>query len=489
MSLICAAVFSITITTSWADETWWQHDPATPGDWFDDANWTSGVPGLEDYASIYNGGTAVIAAGDALAKHISIGRAAGRYPPSYLFGPPCLGALVQTGGTATFSGSIYMSGSLDAPGTYTMSGGRLSVGRVVVGHGLGSGHFVQIGGISSIGGELKVGDLPSYYGEQPSLDSSLGTYALMGGKVSTGRTSVGQAGRGEFIQTGGVHTVEDTLTIGGLRQQLQLIPGELPGLIPIYGPPDSIICPDQFVSINAMAHYVTPNVIIPPPPPSEGRYELSGGRLGSQQVKINRTGLMRQTGGANRTGYLSIDSGGRYEYLGGSLKISAGLDLDGEFDFGGSSANLIAGRSLLNFSRGEVLNAESASITVGPDSLTIFAGDFDPHTQLKRFRTAGLVHFAGSDLVLSANQGFTGWGSIDDHVETSGHILATDGGRIDLREGLFLHEGTVDLGDGQLMVRNDLSGMEGGQLAGGSMTIGSPVVGSLRPDGTFITYP
>ncbi|MDY7011931.1 MAG: PEP-CTERM sorting domain-containing protein, partial [Planctomycetota bacterium] len=77
----------------------------------------------------------------------------------------------------------------------------------------------------------------------------------------------------------------------------------------------------------------------------------------------------------------------------------------------------------------------------------------------------------------------------DDHVVTSGHILATDGGRIDLREGLFVHEGTVDLGDGQLIVMNGQSGISSGQLAGGSMTIGTPLAGIVNPDGTLTTYP
>ena len=40
-----------------AADTYWQHDPATPGDWFDDANWTSSVPTAADNAYIDNGGS------------------------------------------------------------------------------------------------------------------------------------------------------------------------------------------------------------------------------------------------------------------------------------------------------------------------------------------------------------------------------------------------------------------------------------------------
>ncbi len=498
LSLICAAVFSMTITTAQAG-TYWQHDPATLGDWFDPANWTAGVPGLEDSAYVRNGGTALIAHRNASAEDIRIGTAwASPYPDDHL-----TGTVVQTGGTVTVKQSVYLSAPISKPGSYILIGGKLSTADIIVGHGLGSGHFTQIGGISNVGGELKVGNLFNPFVWPPSLDSSsldssFGTYDLIGGMLSAGRTTVGEAGRGQFIQTGGVHTVEDTLTIGGPQPWFLGPFGPIP--IPI-GPLDRIIRPDQFVTPT---YDVTTNVVILPPPPSEGRYELSGGRLNSQQVEINSTGLMRQTGGANRTGYLAINSGGRYEYLGGSLKIAAGLDLgrdfglisfhgdfgfSGVFDFGGSSATLVAGSALLNFSRGDLLNAEKASIHAGRESLTIFSSDFDPQTELKHFRTGGLVHFAGSDLVLSADQGFRGWGRIDDHVDSHGYIIATDGGRIDLREGLFVHEGTVQLGEGQLMVRNDRSGMEGGQLTARSMTVGGGLRGTVLPDGTIVLYP
>ena len=60
------------------------------------------------------------------------------------------------------------------------------------------------------------------------------------------------------------------------------------------------------------------------------------------------------------------------------------LDLEGELDFAGSKA-ILNGGGLINFSRGELLNAEKASIFAGEDSLTIFAADFDPQTDIKKF--------------------------------------------------------------------------------------------------------
>ncbi|MDY7011612.1 MAG: hypothetical protein SVV80_12820, partial [Planctomycetota bacterium] len=273
----------MTITTAWADTywdgTWWRHDPATPGDWFDDANWTAGVPSLEDSAYVHNSGIAVIAYGNALAKQISImGSTLCPYPLEQFHASTVL----QTGGTATVEQSIYLGGMNEAPGSYTLIGGRLFTADITVGHGLGSGNFTQIGGISNVGGELKVGDLP--YDRSYSLDSSLGTYNLMGGKVSTGRTSVGEAGRGEFIQTGGVHTVEGTLAIGESRPSQRFYPYPWGAIT------------------NGSDGSVTSNVVYTPSSPSEGRYELSGGQLSTKETVVGERsgqGDFIQTGGVH----------------------------------------------------------------------------------------------------------------------------------------------------------------------------------------------
>ena len=203
---------------------------------------------------------------------------------------------------------------------------------------------------------------------------------------------------------------------------------------------------------------------------------------------IKRTGVLNHTSGINTVGYLSVQREGKYEYLGGRLIIESGLDLDGDLEFGSQEVRL-RGDGLLNFSRGRILNAERARVYTGRDSLTIFAENFDPQAQLKKFKSKGLVHFAGNDLVLDRGQGFTGWGSIDDHVETSGRIRAANDGRIDLRNGLFVHQGQVDLGQGKLTVLKDRSGMNGGRLTAGSMSVGTALAGGILPDGTHVIYP
>jgi len=450
--------------------TYWQHDPAEPGDWFDPANWTVGVPSHNGYAHIDNGGTAEIAYGSALAGQINIGTSHA-------------GAVVQSGGAVLAEWVINLGGPglYDQPpgyGAYTLIGGELSAASVIVGHGLGSGLFTQIGGTAQVG-RLKVGDLPFY----PTLSDpgdSEGVYELTGGMLETKVSLVGAAGRGRFVQDGGVHAVEDLLQVGG--PTWGAVWPELPPLAsPLPRDPDSLLT-------AARVGPVTANIYIPPAPPSEGRYELSAGQLSARRQEIRRTGLLRQTGGSNEVGYLSVSRGGTYEYLAGSLEVAFGLNLDGDLDFGGGAVTLAAGSALLNFSRGELLNAANASITAGPDSLVIFAEGFDPD-ELGHFSTEGLVHFAGRDLHISRRQGFTGWGVIDDHVRVHGWIAASAGGRIDLREGLSVHGGSVDLGAGELTVMNARSGIHRGQLTAGSIIVGSALAGQVLPDGTLITYP
>ena len=85
--LVFTAVFAC---PAGAGETYWQHDPNVPGDWFDANNWTAGLPTSHwtSRAYIDNGGTALISSGDAVAGTEYVG---------YSFA----GAVTQTVGTHT----------------------------------------------------------------------------------------------------------------------------------------------------------------------------------------------------------------------------------------------------------------------------------------------------------------------------------------------------------------------------------------------------
>jgi hypothetical protein len=457
--------------------TYWQADPAVPGDWFEAANWTAGVPTPDTEAHINNSGTAKILDGSATAWRIWLGDTAA-------------GGVYQTGGLATVTYDLFLGYETGSRGAYTLAGGELRAQCVTVGNMRGRGSFNQTGGVSRISVALSVGGL--HWNATPDeFAQSFAGYALRGGELQTRYTNVGTAGRGRFIQSGGSHTVESILRIG--TDARIVLPWFDPILI------DLIIPPGVLSKDSAASNSITPspltsgdlavtNVYIPPPAPSEGRYNLSGGRLKSREQYIGETGVMRQTGGANAAAYLDIDRGGRYEYLGGSLEVTEGIALDGTLDFGGRRTALAIGHGLLNFSRGQVAGAENATLTAGRDSLIIVAPGFNPYTEFGRFRTAGMVHVAGRDLYIASNRGFTGWGRIDDHVVTAGHILASPGGRIDLNGGLYVRRGTVDLGAGGVHVDDARSGILRGTLRAASMELG-PADMSIDDTGTVDTGP
>ena len=438
--LVTAIILAISAVSALADgRTAWQGDT---GDWFDAANWTDGVPASDMYAFINNGGTAEINGGLAQSRLLWLGHTGA-------------GSVTQAGGVNDIAWALVLGGQAGSQGNYMLMGGSLSEMSAYIGYGQGQGQFTQIGGVHEVQRTLNIGVGAYRYPWHAPRPS--GTYDMVGGQLTTVNTTVGATGHGRFIQSGGVHNVDGMLRIGG---------GWGYRLRPVAVEAEAVITPLELAdSIDALS--------LARPIYSRGYYELSGGQLTAQQQQINRTGTMRQTGGINTADYLAVRRGGRYDYFGGTLNVEDGFDLRGVLNFGDSSVSLAIDDGLLNFGRGSLLGGENASITAGEDSLVIFAAGFDPETDLGSFQTQGLVHYAGRDLVLTADQGFTGWGTIDDHVETKGHITASEGGRIDLRRGLFVHEGRVDLGHGQLTVRNDRSGIRSGELSAGSMSIGA----------------
>ena len=109
----------------------------------------------------------------------------------------------QTGGTASFATITIDPGDI---GAYSLSGGSLSVnGAQYVGEA-GTGGFSQTGGTSMISSDLVLGD----------QSGSTGSYTLSstGSLVVGGSIYVGNNGVGNFTQTGGTNTVDVTLTLG-----------------------------------------------------------------------------------------------------------------------------------------------------------------------------------------------------------------------------------------------------------------------------------
>ncbi|MBN1941735.1 MAG: hypothetical protein JW849_00415 [Phycisphaerae bacterium] len=459
---LCAAV-------ALAEETSWQCDPAVVGDWFYPANWTFGIPTADINAYIQNGGTAGIHAGNASAKNVYLGETSDANTNT--------GVMVQTGGNVSVSNYITLTGLMDRPGTYTMMGGALDSGGIQVGRHLGNGLFTQIGGSNTTDsvtvGHTSYSSLTMSLGTPSCLDDSLGTYELIGGQLTTLSSNIGTSGRGRFIQTGGIHEVSNTLTIGGTHEPIM-----------IENIPDSVFIGGVNRLLTASAYgYFVPGYRLPHP--SDGLYELQGGQLNANEEVIQKTGVLRQTGGRHVVDYLTVTSGGEYTMSGGILEIQSGLEMDGEMDLKGSNVE-IQGGGILNFGQGQLLNSQNASIHAGSNSLTILPKDFDPAAQLGNIQSDGLVHVSGNDLIIQTNDTVIGRGVIDEHVVTSGQIIAAEGEGIDINGGLYVHEGVVDLGSeilsyygdvkkghSEITIRNQRSGIEDGSISAMSMTVGT----------------
>ena len=118
------------------------------------------------------------------------------------------GTFTQSGGTNALAGNLDLAYSLGSninnSGTYKLSGpSLLAVQQNEYVGSIGSGTFVQSGGTHTIGGNLYVGDIPS----------ASGLFTLGGGLLVTQQYEyVGYFGTGTFTQTAGTNAVNGTLS-------------------------------------------------------------------------------------------------------------------------------------------------------------------------------------------------------------------------------------------------------------------------------------
>ncbi len=369
------------------------------------------------------------------------------------------GTFRQAGGVAALSGDLCIGSGSTGDGTYQLSGtADLAVhGWANIGiHGTGT--FRQTGGSHTVDGWL-------YLGQSPGAG---GRYELGGpGELSAEYEYIGYSGSGEFIQTGGSNTVSHGLYVArgheacGTYEQSQTAVlmaeyewighySDANGTHRQTGGTNTI---EKTLRLGYRSGAI-------------GRYELGGTAelsAGEEYVGEAGTGVFRQSGdSSNTTGFLYVSPGSSYELGGGTLQIRDSVNCYGAFDFAGSSASITVETGLVTFSRGRLLNAQGASLAVGPNSLTIFPEGFDPCTDLGSFTSEGLVHMAGQTLVVGAGRGFGGRGAIDDPVECQGRIQAVSDKSISINHGLTVSDaGSVDLGSGSLRVDNADSGLHG----------------------------
>ena len=520
----------------------WQ---VSSGDWSLASNWGGALPTVNDEAYIVDGGTANITQIGETCGTLSLGSSAGSGTVKMTAGSLAtigneyigntgVGNFVQSGGTHAVSpnGILYLGYNTGSSGTYNLSGGSLSTANETIGVS-GSGNFMQSGGTHAVSSALYLGN---------DIGSS-GMYSLNGSSLSAANETVGVAGSGSFTQSGGTNTISSALDLGsnssgsgtyllsgtgklsrqyeyvgasgtgnfiqsgGTNSSSELLIGSNSGSSGSYSLSGSghlsvmSMNSGEFVGLfggtgsftQSGGTNATSNLYLGFYSSSSGTYGLSGaGQLSAPNEYVgsgpSTSALFQQTGGSNTTGYLSVSSGGRYLLSGGTLRIdSGGIASGGTIDGGGGKGTLTtAGSSILDFSQGSLVNSQSMSVIVGPNSLVITPSGFSTSTGFGSYSCAGLTHTVGTTLVVSAGTGFGGQGTITDPVTCSGTITAASSGSINLNNGLTLSgTGNVNLGAGGLTVNDASSMITGGSLSTAVHYIGYSYSGTGGSTGTF----
>jgi fibronectin-binding autotransporter adhesin len=423
----------------------WSLPAGQVGDWSVASNWSgNAVPTTTSgdvSVWIVNGGTTTVTQAGEVYGALTVGNSAGSGSvqmtggnlssnlDTLYVGTGGTGSFTQTGGANGNNRVVAIGTGAGGYGTYTLgSSGVLSTQEMEV----GNGNFIQSGGINNSNWVFFVG----------CQTGSNGTYMLSGGQLNASQLSIAAGGNGSFVQSGG--------TCSAAR--LDFCNGA-----------------------------------------GSGSYSLSGTSvltaqletLGDSWAAPGSSALFEQSGGTNSTPFLTISPFGRYQLMAGTLLINGGLQNQGVFDGGGGQGTLIVGSSsLVDFSQGETINTGSMSLSIGANSLLIVPPGFNPASAFGSYRNSGMIHTAGTPLVVAAEQGFCGSGTILDPVTCQGSVSnpqQNDYDSLVLQGGLVISgSGQVNLGSrGGVVSNNATSGMSGGTLESDYHAIGQNGTGTF----------
>ena len=152
-----------------------------------------------------------------------------------------------------------------------------------------------------------------------------GTYNISAGSLLVGKSEyVGYSGAGTFNQSGGTHTITGNLYLGYNNGSS--------GTFTLSGAASQLSATDEYIGYSSAA-----------------------------------TAVMQQTGGTNSAVYLSIGSGGQYQFSGGTLQINGvGLVNQGVFNASGCVGSLSIANGIADLSQGPLQNVGSLSVAPAP---------------------------------------------------------------------------------------------------------------------------
>jgi autotransporter-associated beta strand protein len=344
-------------------------------------------------------------------------------PNNQVIGNSGTGSFTQSGGNnAGFA--LYLGGSNQGVGFYSLSAGSLSAIEFVGYASNGYGSFTQSGGTNS-----------SFSLDLGFLSNSSGTYTLKGGSVSATVEYIGFYGTAGFAQTGGTHAVSNTLYMGyyaGSSGTYNLQTGSLSAPFEYIGNAGN-----GSVVQSGGTNSVTGTLYVAQNASSSGSYTLSGnGYLSANTEAIGSggSGGFTQSGGTNLvSGSLVVASqlsgvvGGTYilglsgsgGYLSAPLEyVAFGNDTQGVFTQVSGTNLVTAGGTLCigNYSNSSgTYSLQGGSLTV-PNEYIGFSGN-------GTFTQSGGTHAVSSNLIIGNNSNSSGQYNLQTGTNTIAGLL------------------------------------------------------------------
>lgn len=398
------------------------------------------------------------------------------------------GAFIQTGGSniAHDESPLVLGWNAGSHGTYTMSGGIVSLtsiytsnftwGTEIVGLG-GDGTFNQSGGAQSMNQSLVLG----------SLSDSSGVFNLMAGSLSVLNDEfIGGSGTGDFVQTGGTNLTAENIFLGYDDAESQGTYAISNGVLSVGGQVQVGVAGTGLFNQNGgsvSADYIQ----IGCNTGATGQYNLYGGSVNAPawiQVGYSGTASFAQSGGAVSVGgigiFLGSNSGGTgsgtYSLSGqGSLMTAYDNVCSGTFSqFSGTHSvtnNLLVG----------VHAGLSGTYSLSGGTVTVSGSEYVGLNGNGTFTQTGGTNTVAGSVTLAANSGSTGtYELLGGTLSVSNSLIINAAGTMTgngVVGGSVINGGFVVPGNpfGALSVNGNYSETQPGAL---NVTIGGPVAGS-----------
>jgi hypothetical protein len=391
------------------------------------------------------------------------------------------GTLTQTGGQITGNSQIELGAQAGVSGSYSISAGSAACSTIYAGY-LGAGQL-------SISGTGSVSTSGLFLG---CNGASTGRLTMSGGSLTVSSSEyVGDSGQaGYATQTAGTHTVAGTLYVGyssisATPSTYQFQGGSLSvgnltisqGTLTQQG--GTLAIGSGTLTMGQFSTYTS-------------AYSLSAGAMtagdmtlgyapGTQPWTTNAT--LTQTGGGITANYLTLNPTAAYLFSGGTLTLAQGGLSRGTIDFGNGPATLNY-TGLLDLSQSTLLHTGGAALTGAAGSILVLP----PGTTAGAFASCtspGLIHTAGTDLVIPTGSSYTLRGQFMDHLDISGNLANVSGKTLSILGGAMVHGATVTVTTCQ--INDTRSGIDSGSLAMGYGYVGYSANGAFTQSNGTVT--